>query len=456
MEYTQNEILQTLRMTEMEHLDIRTVTLGLSLRDCSADSVERTAARVKEKIERTGENLVSTVNQIGDEFGIRIANKRISITPVSMVVEATRGTRSDFIRIAKAIDEAAKNVGVDFIGGYSALVHKGWTRVEKEFIDSIPEALSITERMCSSLNVATTRAGINMDAVKRTGEIIKEMAAHTADKGGLACAKFVCFANAVEDNPFMAGAFHGVGEAEAVINVGVSGPGVVNYAVKDAPKNLPLHELAEVIKKLSFKLSRAGELIGRETARRLGFPFGIIDLSLAPTPVVGDSVADIIEAMGFERAGAPGTTAALAMLTDAVKKGGAMASASVGGMSGAFIPVSEDAGMIEAAQIGALTLEKLEAWTSVCSVGLDMVAVPGSTSAETLSAIIADEMAIGVVNNKTTAVRIIPAPNKKVGDIVEFGGLLGSAPIMPVNAFSSSDFIRRGGRIPAPIHSLRN
>jgi uncharacterized protein (UPF0210 family) len=456
MEYTQSEILQTVRMTEMEHLDIRTVTLGLSLRDCSADSIERTAQRVKEKIERYGENLVSTVNQIGDEFGIRIANKRISITPVSMVAEATRGTRSDFIHLARAIDEAAKNVGIDFIGGYSALVHKGWTQVEKEFIDSIPEALSVTERMCSSLNVATTRAGINMDAVKRTGEIIKEMATRTADKGGLACAKFVCFANAVEDNPFMAGAFHGVGEAEAVINVGVSGPGVVNHAIQDAPKNLPLHELAEVIKKLSFKLSRAGELVGREAARRLGLPFGIIDLSLAPTPVVGDSVADIIEAMGFERAGAPGTTAALAMLTDAVKKGGAMASTAVGGMSGAFIPVSEDAGMIGAAQVGALTLEKLEAWTSVCSVGLDMVAVPGSTSAETIAAIIADEMAIGVMNNKTTAVRIIPVPNKEVGDMVEFGGLLGSAPIMPVNAFSSSVFIRRGGRIPAPIHSLRN
>lgn len=456
MEYTQSEILQTVRMTEMEHLDIRTVTLGLSLRDCSSDSIEKTAERVKEKIERYAENLVSTVNQIGDEFGIRIANKRISITPVSMIAEASRGSRSDFVRLARAIDDAAKNVGVDFIGGYSALVHKGWTRVEKEFIDSIPEALSVTERLCSSVNVATTRAGINMDAVRRVGEIIKEMARLTADSGGLACAKFVCFANAVEDNPFMAGAFHGVGEAEAVINVGVSGPGVVNHAVQDAPKNLPLHELAELIKKLSFKLSRAGELVGREAARRLNLPFGIIDLSLAPTPVAGDSVAEIIEAMGFERAGAPGTTAALAMLTDAVKKGGAMASANVGGMSGAFIPVSEDAAMIEAAQVGALTLEKLEAWTSVCSVGLDMVAVPGSTSAETIAAIIADEMAIGVVNNKTTAVRIIPAPNKEVGDMVEFGGLLGSAPIMPVNAFSASDFIRRGGRIPAPIHSLRN
>jgi uncharacterized protein (UPF0210 family) len=330
------------------------------------------------------------------------------------------------------------------------------TKVESDFLDSIPEALSNTERLCSSVNVATTRAGINMDAVRRVGQIIKDAAERTSDRGGIACAKFVCFANAVEDNPFMAGAFHGVGEPEAVINVGVSGPGVVNHALRHAPRNAPLHELAELIKKLSFKLSRAGELIGREAARRLGLPFGIIDLSLAPTPVPGDSVAEIIEAMGFERAGTHGTTAALAMLTDAVKKGGAMASGSVGGMSGAFIPVSEDAAMIEAARVGALSLDKLEAWTSVCSVGIDMVAVPGSTSAETISAIIADEMAIGMVNNKTTAVRIIPVPGKVVGEIVEFGGLLGSAPIMAVNRFSSSDFIRRGGRIPAPIHSLRN
>ncbi|HEV2913057.1 MAG TPA: PFL family protein [Pyrinomonadaceae bacterium] len=455
MEYTQAEILQTVRMTEIEHLDVRTVTLGLSLRDCVSDSVERTAERVRRKIERVAARLVSTVNEIGDEVGLRIANKRISITPASLIAENARG-REDLLVLARAIDEAAQGVGVDFIGGYSALVHKGWTHAESAFLDSIPEALATTERLCSSLNVATTRAGINMDAVGRTGHLIKEMAERTRERGGLACAKFVCFANAVEDNPFMAGAFHGVGEPEAVVNVGVSGPGVVNHAVAHAPRDLPLHELAEIIKKLSFKLSRAGELIGREAARRLGIPFGIIDLSLAPTPVLGDSVAAILEGMGFERAGTHGTTAALALLTDAVKKGGAMASASVGGMSGAFIPVSEDANMIEAARVGALSLDKLEAWTSVCSVGIDMVAVPGSTSAETVAAIIADEMAIGVMNNKTTAVRIIPVPGRAVGELVEFGGLLGSAPIMPVNAFSSADFIRRGGRIPAPIHSLRN
>lgn len=454
MDYTQAEILETLRMTEMEHLDIRTVTLGLSLRDCATDSMEQTAERARQKIEQVAANLVRTVDQIGDEVGIRIANKRISITPVSMIAEGARG--GDFTILARAIDDAARTVGVDFIGGYSALVHKGWTQVESDFLDSIPAALAATERLCSSVNVATTRAGINMDAVRRVGQIIKDAAERTRERDGLACAKFVCFANAVEDNPFMAGAFHGVGEPEAVINVGVSGPGVVNHAVQHAARDMPLHELAELIKKLSFKLSRAGELVGREAARRLGLPFGIIDLSLAPTPAPGDSVADIIEAMGFERAGAHGTTAALALLTDAVKKGGAMASASVGGMSGAFIPVSEDASMIEAARVGALTLEKLEAWTSVCSVGIDMVAVPGSTSAETISAIIADEMAIGVMNNKTTAVRIIPVPGREVGEMVEFGGLLGSAPIMPVNTFACADFIRRGGRIPAPIHSLRN
>ena len=453
MEYSQAEILQTVAMTEMEHLDVRTVTLGLSLRDCATDSMSGTADRVVEKIHRYADRLVETVDQIGDEFGIRVANKRISITPVSMIVEAAKG---DPVELARAIDETAAAVGVDFIGGYSALVHKGATSSEYEFLNSIPEALATTERLCSSVNVATTRAGINMDAVRQVGVIIKEAAERTSDRGGLACAKFVCFANAVEDNPFMAGAFHGPGEAEAVINVGVSGPGVVNYAVRHAARDLPLQEIAEIIKKLSFKLSRAGELVGREAAKRLGVPFGIIDLSLAPTPVPGDSVANIIEAMGFERAGTHGTTAALALLTDAVKKGGAMASTSVGGMSGAFIPVSEDAGMIEAAQLGALSLDKLEAWTSVCSVGIDMVAVPGSTSAETIAAIIADEMAVGVMNNKTTAVRIIPVPGRDVGDMVEFGGLLGSAPIMAVNRFSSADFIRRGGRIPAPIHSLRN
>ncbi|HEY3102948.1 MAG TPA: PFL family protein [Pyrinomonadaceae bacterium] len=453
MEYSQAEILQTIAMTEMEHLDIRTVTLSLSLRDCATDSIESTSARVREKIEQTAARLVSTVDQIGDEIGIRIANKRIAVTPVSFLTEGARGNPVD---LGRAIDEAAGAVGVDFVGGYSALVHKGFTRKESDFLDSIPEALSSTERLCGSVNAATTRAGINMDAVARVGRIIKEAAERTRDRFGIACAKFVCFANAVEDNPFMAGAFHGIGEPEAALNVGVSGPGVVNYAVRHAEPGLPLHEIADVIKKLSFKLARAGELVGREAARRLGIPFGIIDLSLAPTPVPGDSVANIIEAMGFERAGTHGTTAALALLTDAVKKGGAMASSSVGGMSGAFIPVSEDAGMIEAARAGALSLDKLEAWTSVCSVGIDMVAVPGSTSAETIAAIIADEMAIGVMNNKTTAVRIIPVPGKEVGDMVEFGGLLGSAPIMPVSRFSSDQFIRRGGRIPAPVQSLRN
>jgi uncharacterized protein len=453
MEYTQAEILQTIAMTEMEHLDIRTVTLGLSLRDCASDSVQSTCDRAREKIERTARKLVSTVDQIGDEIGIRVANKRIAVTPVSILTEGLRG---DPVDLGHAIDGAAGAVGVDFIGGYSALVQKGFTANESEFLDSIPEALASTERLCGSVNAATTRAGINMDAVARVGRVIKEAAERTRDRFGIACAKFVCFANAVDDNPFMAGAFHGIGEPEAVLNVGVSGPGVVNYAVQHADPNLPLHDLAELIKKLSFKLSRAGELVGREAARRLEIPFGIIDLSLAPTPVPGDSVANILEGMGFERAGTHGTTAALALLTDAVKKGGAMASSAVGGMSGAFIPVSEDAGMIEAARVGALSLAKLEAWTSVCSVGIDMVAVPGSTSAETIAAIIADEMAIGVMNNKTTAVRIIPVPGREVGELVEFGGLLGSAPIMPVSRFSSEQFIRRGGRIPAPVQSLRN
>jgi len=453
MEYSQAEILQTVAMTEMEHLDVRTVTLGLSLRDCSADSMATVAQRAGDKIRSVAARLVETVDEIGDEIGIKIANKRIAVTPISMITEGAKG---DPVQLARAIDEAAATVGVDFIGGYSALVQKGATRSEGEFLESIPEALASTQRLCSSVNTATTRAGINMDAVGQVGRIIKDAAERTRNQGGIACAKFVCFANAVEDNPFMAGAFHGVGEPEAVINVGVSGPGVVHHAVRHAPTDLKLQDLAETIKKLSFKLARAGELVGREAARRLGLPFGIIDLSLAPTPVPGDSVANILEAMGFERAGTHGTTAALALLTDAVKKGGAMASGSVGGMSGAFIPVSEDAGMIDAVLAGALSLDKLEAWTSVCSVGIDMVAVPGSTSAETISAIIADEMAIGVMNNKTTAVRIIPVPGREVGEIVEFGGLLGSAPIMPVNIFSSADFIRRGGRIPAPIHSLRN
>jgi len=453
MEYSQAEILQTVAMTEMEHLDVRTITLGLSLRDCSGESMAVVAEKAAQKIRSVASRLVDVVDEIGNEIGIRVANKRIAITPVSMITEGVTGNPID---LARAIDEAAGSVGVDFIGGYSALVQKGATHSEREFLDSIPEALAVTQRLCSSVNAATTRAGINMDAVAQVGRIIKDAAERTRDQSGIACAKFVCFANAVEDNPFMAGAFHGVGEPEAVINVGVSGPGVVHHAVRHAPRDLALQDLAETIKKLSFKLARAGELVGRTAAQRLGIPFGIIDLSLAPTPVPGDSVANIIEAMGFERAGTHGTTAALALLTDAVKKGGAMASGSVGGMSGAFIPVSEDAGMIDATLAGALSLEKLEAWTSVCSVGIDMVAVAGSTSAETIAAIIADEMAIGVMNNKTTAVRIIPVPGREVGEIVEFGGLLGSAPIMAVNAYGSSEFIRRGGRIPAPIHSLRN
>jgi uncharacterized protein len=453
MEYTQAEILQTVAMTEMEHLDVRTVTLGLSLLDCTSDSMAGVAEKVSKKIRSVAAKLVPVVDEIGEQFGIRVANKRISVTPVSLITEGLEG---DLAQVAIEIDSAAQAVGVDFLGGYSALVQKGATPSEIRFIDSMPEALTATARLCGSVNAATTRAGINMEVVAQIGRMIKEAAEWSHSEGGLSCAKFVCFANAVEDNPFMAGAFHGVSEAQAVINVGVSGPGVVHSAVRQADRNLPLQDLAELIKKLSFKLARAGELVGREAARRLGIPFGIIDLSLAPTPVPGDSVANIIEAMGFERAGTHGTTAALALLTDAVKKGGAMASGSVGGMSGAFIPVSEDAGMIEAAQVGALSLAKLEAWTSVCSVGIDMVAVPGSTSAETIAAIIADELAIGVMNNKTTAVRIIPVPGRDVGEMVEFGGLLGSAPIMPISAFSSAGFIRRGGRIPAPIHSLRN
>jgi len=440
-------------MTEMEHLDIRTVTMGINLRDCADSDINRVCEKVYNKIIRYAGQLVETVNRIGVEFGITIANKRISITPVASVGEAC--DNKDYPRLARTIDKAAVEVGVDFIGGYSALVHKGFTRAEEIFMASIPEALSTTERLCSSVNAATTRAGINMTAIRQLGQIIKVTAQRTADRGGIGCAKFVVFANAVEDNPFMAGAFFGVGEPEVVVNVGVSGPGVVNHAVRMAG-DCDLGELSEIIKRTAFKVTRAGELVGREAARRLGVEFGIIDLSLAPTPLPGDSVGEILEAMGLERAGAPGSTAALAMLTDAVKKGGAMASSYVGGMSGAFIPVSEDAAMIEAAQVGALTLEKLEAMTSVCSVGLDMVAVPGDTSAETISAIIADEIAIGVVNNKTTGVRIIPVPGKKVGEIVDFGGLLGSAPIMPVNQFNCARFINRGGRIPAPVQSLRN
>jgi uncharacterized protein (UPF0210 family) len=454
MDFTQSEILETIRMTEMEHLDIRTVTLGVNLADCASRSSAETADAVREKIVGRASNLVRTVDDISSEFGIPVANKRVAVTPIAHVGEACRD--GDYLRIARAVDEAAHEVGVDFIGGYSALVHKGATRAEERFLETIPEALATTARLCSSVNVATTRSGINMDAVAKMGEVIVRAAEATADRGGLGCAKLVVFANAVEDNPFMAGAFYGVGEPEAVVNVGVSGPGVVAHAVRLAGPDCDLGELAEIVKRTAFKVTRAGELVGREAARRLGLPFGICDLSLAPTPAIGDSVGEILELMGLERVGAPGTTAALALLTDAVKKGGAMATSYVGGMSGAFIPVSEDAAMIAAAQIGALTLEKLEAMTSVCSVGLDMVAVPGDTSAATIAAILADEMAIGVVNNKTTAVRIIPVPGGKVGDMVEFGGLLGSAPVMPVNRFSGAAFVRRGGRIPAPVQSLRN
>lgn len=453
MLFSPQEIIETLMMTEMEHLDIRTITLGISLRDCADSSMSRVCDRVTSKIRTLAERLVPVVDELAAEFGIPVANKRIAVTPLSLVGESS--TDLNYVQLARAVDSVAKDVGVDFIGGYSALVHKGMTKGERSFFASIPEALAVTDRLCGSVNVATTRSGINIDAILSLGHIIKQLAERTADRGGIGCAKFVVFANAVEDNPFMAGAFYGMGEPEAIINVGVSGPGVVARAVKLAG-NCDLGTLSEVIKRTAFKITRAGELLGREAARRLGVPFGIIDLSLAPTPLVGDSVGEILEAMGLERTGAPGSTAALALLTDAVKKGGAMASSHVGGMSGAFIPVSEDHAMIEAVKLGALTLEKLEAMTSVCSVGIDMVAVPGNTSAETISALIADEMAIGVVNNKTTAVRIIPVPGKDVGDMVEYGGLLGSAPVMSINKFSASNFVRRGGLIPAPVQSLRN
>lgn len=447
------EIMETIRMVQQENLDIRTITMGISLRDCADSDPKKTAQKMYDKITRLAEHLVRAGGEIEAEYGIPIVNKRISVTPVSMVAESC--DTEDYTVFAEAMDRAAAEVGVNFIGGFSALVHKGCTTGDSRLLNAIPQALAITERVCSSVNVATTKAGINMNAVYRMGQIIKEAARLTADRDGLGCAKLVVFANVPEDNPFMAGAFHGVGEPECVINVGVSGPGVVKNAVEKT-KGKDFGELAETIKRTAFKITRMGELVGRAASQKLGVPFGIIDLSLAPTPAIGDSVADILEAMGLERCGTHGTTAALALLNDAVKKGGAMASSYVGGLSGAFIPVSEDAGMIRAVEEGALTLEKLEAMTCVCSVGLDMIAVPGDTTAETIAAIIADEAAIGVVNQKTTAVRIIPAPDKKVGDHVEFGGLLGRAPVMPVNRFSADEFVQRGGRIPAPIHSLRN
>jgi len=454
MSFTRDEIIETIRMVQAENLDIRTITMGISLRDCCSSDINKIADKIYDKIIHTAEKLVPVARELEAEFGIPIVNKRISVTPISIIAESC--PEKDLTPIAKAMDKAAKELGIDFIGGFSALVHKGFTKGDINLLNSIPEALSSTERVCSSVNVASSRAGINMDAVLAMGHIIKKTAELTAERDGIGCAKLVVFANAVEDNPFMAGAFHGIGEPETSINIGISGPGVVNSVLRRMSENADFGEIAEAIKRTAFKITRAGELIGREAAKRLGVTLGIIDLSLAPTPAVGDSIANILEAMGLERCGAPGTTAALALLNDAVKKGGAMAASYVGGLSGAFIPVSEDAGMIKAVEEGALTLEKLEAMTSVCSVGLDMIAIPGDTSCETIAAIIADEMAIGVINKKTTAVRIIPAPGKKAGDWVEFGGLLGRAPIMPVSNFHSSAFVRRGGRIPPPIQSLIN
>lgn len=449
----QKEILSTIAMIDQQHLDIRTITMGISLLSCCDPDAKRACDKIYEKITRYAEKLVKTGEDIQREFGIPIVNKRISVTPIALVAGASEA--EDYVPFALALDRAAKTCGVNFIGGYSALVQKGMTLADEKLLRSIPEALDRTELVCSSINVGSTRAGINMDAVKLMGQIIKETAARTADRDGLGCAKLVVFCNAVEDNPFMAGAFHGVGEAEKVINVGVSGPGVVYHALQSV-KGEPLDVVAETVKKTAFQVTRMGQLVAKEASRRLDTPFGIVDLSLAPTPTVGDSVARILEEMGLEVCGTHGTTAALALLNDAVKKGGVMASSSVGGLSGAFIPVSEDEGMIAAANAGTLCVDKLEAMTCVCSVGLDMIAVPGDTPAETISAIIADEAAIGMVNNKTTAVRLLPTPGKKVGDTVEMGGLLGSAPVMLVHKESSTEFVNRGGRIPAPLHSLKN
>jgi hypothetical protein len=447
------EILETINMVSHQHLDIRTVTMGISLRGCSHPDIKVFNENIYRRILSCAEKLVRTTEEIESLYGIPVINKRISVTPIAIAAESCE--TDDYSSVAETLDRVAQEIGVDFVGGFSALVQKGMTRGDLNLINSIPKALATTQKVCASVNVATTKAGINMDAVAMMGRILKQTAELTGDRKGIGCAKLVIFANAPEDNPFMAGAFHGVGEPDCVINVGVSGPGVVNAAVR-ALDNPTFGDIAECIKKTAFKITRMGEMVGKEVARRLNAQFGVLDLSLAPTPAVGDSVAAILEAMGLESCGTHGTTAALALLNDAVKKGGAMASSSVGGLSGAFIPVSEDQGMIRAVQRGSLTLDKLEAMTCVCSVGLDMIAVPGDTSAATLSAIIADEMAIGMINRKTTAVRIIPAPGTKEGDMVEFGGLLGSAPVMPVHNFSSEDFIARGGRIPAPIQSLTN
>ena len=449
------EVSETNKMIEQENLDVRTITLGISLMDCIDSDLNELNRKIYEKITVTAKDLVSTGKDIEREFGIPIVNKRISITPIALIGGAACKCPEDFVTIAETLDRAAKEVGVNFIGGYSALVSKGMTKSDENLIRSIPQALARTERVCSSVNVGSTRTGINMDAVKLIGEMIKETAEVTKHLPVSGCAKFVVFCNAPDDNPFMAGAFHGVTEADAIINVGVSGPGVVKTALEKV-RGKGFEELCETIKKTAFKVTRVGQLVAGEASRRLGIPFGIIDLSLAPTPAIGDSVAEILEEIGLERVGAPGTTAALALLNDQVKKGGVMASSYVGGLSGAFIPVSEDQGMIDAVNAGSLTLEKLEAMTCVCSVGLDMIAVPGKTSAATISGIIADEMAIGMVNQKTTAVRLIPVIGKDVGETVEFGGLLGYAPIMPVNEFGCEAFVNRAGRIPAPIHSFKN
>ncbi|WP_299994004.1 PFL family protein [uncultured Clostridium sp.] len=448
-----NNILETIKMIEEEKLDIRTITMGISLLDCIDSNGDKAREKIYNKVTTYAKDLVKVGNEISNEFGIPIVNKRVSVTPISIIAGAT--DESNYIKFAEILDKAAHELKIDFIGGFSALVHKGYTKGDRILINSIPEALAKTNKVCSSVNVGSSKCGINMDAVKEMGKVIKKTAELTADKKGFGCAKLVVFANAVEDNPFMAGAFHGVGEADRVISVGVSGPGVVQRAIEKV-KGESFDVVSETIKRTAFKITRIGQLVAHEASKRLDTPFGIVDLSLAPTPAVGDSVAHILEAMGLEVVGTHGTTAALALLNDAVKKGGVMACSHVGGLSGAFIPVSEDAGMIDAVLNNSLNLEKLEAMTAICSVGLDMIAVPGDTTAETLSAIIADESAIGVINNKTTAVRIIPAPNCKVGDLVEFGGLLGTAPVMAVNKHSSFDFINRGGRIPAPIHSFKN
>lgn len=449
------EVAETNKMIDKENLDVRTITLGISLLDCIDSNLQRTADKVYEKITKLAEKLVSTGEYIEAEFGIPIVNKRISVTPISLVGGAACRSAGDFAELAKTLDRAGREVGVNFIGGYSALVSKGMTKADEMLIRSIPQALAGTQIVCSSVNLASTKTGMNMDAVRLMGEVIKETAELTREQDSLGCAKLVVFCNAPDDNPFMAGAFHGVTEADAVINVGVSGPGVVKTALEKV-RGENFEVLCETIKKTAFKVTRVGQLVAKEASRLLDVPFGIVDLSLAPTPAVGDSVADILREIGLEYAGAPGTTAALALLNDQVKKGGVMASSYVGGLSGAFIPVSEDQGMIDAVTAGALSLEKLEAMTCVCSVGLDMIAIPGDTKAATISGIIADEMAIGMINQKTTAVRLIPVIGKKVGEKVEFGGLLGYAPVMPVNPFSCEAFIERGGRIPAPIHSFKN